>query len=333
MISLGNISWQAKHYVPILVALCIGILVLLIWRFLWQKKTAYALSAFNYRFLHHFSLTKKAIKLVIMSIGLLSLILALARPAWDSNEQTIIQEGRDVVIALDISRSMLAQDVKPNRLEHAKQKIKQLVQALNSDRIGLIIFSGSAFWLCPLTNDYDAFFMFLDSIDVESLSSGTTDICSAIEKTLEHYTQVQAKKEKLLIIFTDGEDFSGDITDMKQKVKEAGLSIFTVGVGTWQGAPIPLIDEQGNAQGHQKDEQGTIVISRLNQQLLQDIAYQSGGKYIQTTTDTSDIKSVIGYVEKFAKNIFEEKKIAVLQERYYYPAFIALLCFIVEWVL
>ena len=170
-----------------------------------------------------------------MAFGFLALFIAALRPQWGQKEVVIKQEGRDLFIALDVSRSMLATDCTPNRLAVAKQKIKQLVPLLGCERIGLILFSGSAFIQCPLTVDYQAFNMFLDSVDAETISSGTTDLAQPIYKALDAYRQMPNKTTKLLAIFTDGEDFSSNIAHCKQQIWDENLRVFTVGVGRLMG--------------------------------------------------------------------------------------------------
>ncbi|MBP6892271.1 VWA domain-containing protein, partial [Candidatus Babeliales bacterium] len=166
-----------------------------------QKLTA---SKWRKKLILHGSMIQKIVKNIFFFIGCLFVAIALLRPQWDKKEEKVQQEGRDLLIAVDISRSMLGQDVKPNRLEFAKQKIKKIVMNLSCERIGLLLFSGDTVVQCPLTKDYSAFFMFLAQLDVETISSGTTTLDGAIAQALAVFENMPTKRTKLLCLFTDG---------------------------------------------------------------------------------------------------------------------------------
>jgi len=322
---------QNLLFLPLLV---IGIF-LLIWRFYKRKKNIKKLvsSSQSTFLLKHFSSLRQAIKILLSSIGLLFLFLALLQPQWDKKEETVLQEGRDLFIAIDVSRSMLAEDSKPNRLAFAKKKIKELVNKLKSERVGLIIFSGSTFVQCPLTSDYSAFFMFLDQLDVETISSGTTAIDQAIRKALEVFASMPSKKNKLLVVCTDGEDFSSNLASIRKEAANQGMTIFTVGVGTPEGSPIPLLNAEGIKVGHIKDTKGNVVISRLNEGILHSLAQETGGIYIKLKEDATDIDQLISTVKKFEKEKFEDRKFSSLQEQYPYFLLVSFICFAIEWLL
>lgn len=288
----------------------------------WQKQ-----------FFAGFSSGKVWVKSCLLAVGLLGMFLALMQPQWGKKEQKVEQEGRELLVALDISRSMLAADIKPNRLAFAKAKIKSLVKLLGAERVGLLVFSGDAFIQCPLTRDVSAFSLFLDNVDAETISSGTTSIAQAISKALHTFASLPVRKNKILVIFTDGEDFSTGLSDIKEDAKKAGLHIFTYGVGTEEGAPVPLVHEAGGpAVGYQKDEQGRVVFSRLNRGILQALSRESGGKYIEPTQGNEDVRGLVSCVEQYEKEKFEDKDIEIEEERY--PYFLALsgICFLLEWL-
>ena len=206
MMQLFGISWAtAQYFLYLLPCILLGS-YLLTYRVWWQKKTA-ALLESDQKLLHHFSIPKKIIKTMLLFLALCCLALALARPQWDDTQQAVAQEGRDVLIALDISRSMLAQDVKPSRLEAAKKKIKQLVSRFGAERVCLMVFSGVPFIQCPFTTDIHAFLNFLDLVDVESISSGTTALDKALATAVETFSNQATKKHKIVVLVTDGEDF------------------------------------------------------------------------------------------------------------------------------
>jgi Ca-activated chloride channel homolog len=283
--------------------------------------------------LYNFCGVKQIIKTFLMMLSFTAFFLAFLQPQWDKKEEPITQEGRDLFIALDISKSMLAQDVFPNRLAIAKSKIKALLNFLACERIGLMLFAGSPVVQCPLTTDYGAFMMFLNQIDNNTMSAGTTSIDKAIQKTLEVFNSSPNKKNKVLVIFTDGEDFSSNLSAIKDEAQRVGLRIITVGVGTAQGAPIPLFDDNQIKTGYQTDDKGTVVISSLNEGILQSLASNLGGMYIQAANDSTDLKKIASYVERMEKDKFEDRKIQSFQEQYHYFIGAGLLCFILEWLL
>jgi Ca-activated chloride channel family protein len=280
------------------------------------------------------SLVRKVIKSILFFIGFLFLMLALLQPQWDKKDEKIEQTGRDILIAVDISRSMLGQDVKPNRLEFAKEKIKKLLFNLSCERVGLILFSGDSVLQCPLTKDFATFFMFLNDLDVETISSGTTTIEGAIAQALKVFANEQDKKTKILCIFTDGEDFSTNLTGVKEKAAQEHLSIFTFGLGTKHGAPIPVFDHQGKQVGFEKDATGKIIMSKLNEGILKNLAEQTGAAYIKLQPLThDDIAEFIKRIAKFEKDMLEDAHVARFQEQYPYFVLVSLICFAVEWLL
>ncbi len=280
-----------------------------------------------------FSSGKAIVKAVLLGSGLLGMFLALLQPQWGKKEHKVEQEGRELLVALDISRSMLASDIKPNRLTFAKSKIKKLVKLLGAERVGLLVFSGDAFIQCPLTRDTAAFSLFLDNVDAETISSGTTSIAQAIAKALQTFASLPTRKNKILVVFTDGEDFSSGLSQIKEDAKKEGLHIFTYGVGTEEGAPVPLLNETGTTIGYQKDEQGKVVFSRLNRGILQALSRESGGKYIDPTQGDEDVQGLVAQVERYEKEKFEDKDIETEEERYPYFLGVSFVCFLLEWLL
>ncbi len=318
-------------FLPVLMVV-IGIII---WYYLTKKRVVATLAAPQWQsfLVMNYSPHKQFIKQMALTLGFSFLFLAFLQPQWDKKEEPIIQEGRDLFIALDISKSMLAQDIFPNRLTVAKSKISNLLAMLGSERVGLLLFSGSSVVQCPLTSDFDAFKMFLNQIDYTTMSSGTTALDSAIQKVVDMFKTIEHKKNKVLVVFTDGEDFSSNLSGIKQEAQKMGLRIITIGIGTPEGAPIPLIDEQGNKSGYQMDEKGAVVISSLNEGILSSLASSLGGLYVRATGDLQDLKKVVSYVERMEKERFDDKKVQSLQEQYHYCIALSLLCFIIEWLL
>lgn len=327
------IAWAASYWLWLLPLILVGLIAL--GYFIKTKRAALRALGF-YRapvlFKGH-SLVKELIKVGLLSIALLAVWVALLRPQWGKKEDVIAQEGRDIVIVLDISRSMLAQDLEPNRLSYAKTKIKQLVQALPTERVALILFAGSAFVYCPLTADHAAFMTFLDTIDSGMVSSGTTQLSLALEKAITLFDQSTMRRNKLVVVVTDGEDFSPDLARAKALAQAKGVKLFTLGVGTPEGAPVPLIDDEGNQIGYQKNNQGEVVISRRNDEILQAVAQESGAVYVPGTKDSNDIKQLSSLVQHFERERIAEKNVTNFHERYMYFAAIALVSLLIEWLL
>ncbi len=329
-----GIMWAAPENVW---ALSIVLIVsgLIVWRLIRLRSVCDALTSGRRRnyLLRQFSFSREIAKAILLIISIVALFLALLRPVSPKEDAHVSQRGRDLFIALDISRSMLAGDRKPHRLQFAKDKIKRLVSQMGSERVGLILFSGSALVQCPLTADYSSFFMFLDQVDAETISSGTTAMDKAIGKAIDAFSSTPDRKTKLLVLFTDGEDFSSNLSGVKQKAQRVDLHIFTCGVGTSEGAPIPLFDHMGRQQGHQLDRRGKVVISRLNEGILTTLAQDSGGVYLPVTSDETDIRHLIDQIESFEKDTFEDKKLEQFDEYYQYPLVVAFCLLAISWII
>ena len=327
-----NIHWGTPNNLWCFILLAIAAVLLSI-RYNKKRIAQHLLVGAHAEFLRNYSPKKQLLKSFLFCIGFLFLCVALLRPQWNKSEETVMQEGRDMYIALDISRSMLAADCKPNRLAYAKEKIKRLIKKLSCERVGLILFSGSAFVQCPLTSDYAAFFLYLDAVDAELISSGTTALDQAVQQALTSFAAVPDRKNKLLVVLTDGEDFSRNLHTIKQEATDAHLSIFTIGVGTPEGAPVPVFDHHGNSIGHQKDAKGGVVISRLNEQILQSLSHDAGGRYLRATDNDDDVIAFTQLVQSFDKEQLVERKHSRYEDQYHYFLLITFICFALEWLL
>jgi Ca-activated chloride channel homolog len=281
----------------------------------------------------HFSPRRQGLKAFLLCSSIIFIFLALLQPQWGKKEQLIAQEGRDVLILLDISRSMKAADIKPNRLDFAKLKIKALLDKLACDRVGLIVFSGSAFVQCPLTADHAAFLMFLDHVDTEIISSGTTALDTALIKALEVLSSTQGRKNKLAILVTDGEDFSCNIDTATSKALKENLHIFALGIGTPDGAPIPIFNEEGIQTGHETNEKGEIILSRLGEKTLSTLCSNVHGLYIPMSYNDTDIDTIASRVAHYEKEKFEDKKISLFEDQYPWLLGCAWMCLLLEWIL
>ena len=223
----------------------------------------------------------RLLKTFFISTAVILCLLALARPQWGFDWQEVKVAGVDILIAVDVSKSMLATDVKPNRLERSKFAVKDLIKKLNGDRIGLIAFAGTAFTQCPLTIDYNGFMLALDDMGVGTIPRGGTSITAAITEAMKDFSGAD-KKYKVLVIITDGEDFEGDALAAAQDAAKNGMKIYCVGVGSAEGEIIPATADSGE-RGYLTDRQGNVIKTKLNEDLLKRIAIATGGSYVKAT--------------------------------------------------
>ncbi len=254
-------------------------------------------------------------KSVALMIIVTAASIALARPQWGYQVQDVKRQGVDILIAVDVSKSMLTQDVKPSRLERTKLEMKDLLKKLKGDRVGLIAFAGDAFLVCPLTNDYNGFMLSLNDLNVDTIPRGGTDISSAIKEAQKSYTK-SLGHFKSLVIVTDGEDLEGDVLETAKKASKEGVKIYTVGIGTAEGDLIQVGDDRGNAQ-YLKDAQGNYVKSRLNENVLQQIAYLTGGAYVRSSGAQFGLEYL--YTQQISK--LDKQTIEERQEKKYYERF------------
>ncbi|OGX01810.1 MAG: hypothetical protein A2Y00_04035 [Omnitrophica WOR_2 bacterium GWF2_43_52] len=272
---------------------------------------------------------KQKLKAGVLMVGILFCFCALLRPQWGFHWEELKRKGLDIVVAVDTSKSMLAEDIKPNRLERTKLALRDFTKNLRGDRIGLIAFAGSAFLQCPLTYDYGGFLLSLDSLDVTTIPQGGTSLSSALREALRSYEGGQ-KKHKVLVIITDGEDHEGDPLKVVEEAKKEGITVFCIGIGTREGELISITTESGQKE-FLKDRVGNVVKSRLDEVTLQKIALMTMGSYVRSTSAEFGLELL--YKEKFSKMEKREIKGAMnkqYEERFQIPLAFALLFFLVE---
>jgi Ca-activated chloride channel family protein len=254
--------------------------------------------------------------LILLSVGVA--ILALARPAWNRTEQTVTREGRDIVFVIDVSRSMLAQDLRPNRLERAKLAVRDCIETLEGDRVALIAFAGHAVVKCPLAVDYGFFGMMLDELSTQSVSRGGTMIGDAIRKSLTEVFDEQDQQHKDIILITDGEDQESFPVEAAAEAGKRGIRLLVIGLGDERtGQPIPITDEQGRTT-FVTDSQGERVKTSLNAtQLRKMVQATPGGRYLNVATGTFDLGTI--YRELIAsaeKRALEDRSLRRAEEKY-----------------
>ncbi|HAR64301.1 MAG: hypothetical protein DKM50_02170 [Candidatus Margulisiibacteriota bacterium] len=272
---------------------------------------------------------KTTIKYVLRIAVLGLLILAIARPQYGFKMQPVTRKGLDVVVAVDTSKSMLTEDIKPNRLIKAKHEIKSFVNKLRGDRIGIIAFSGNAFIQCPLTIDYEAASLFVNNIDTDTVPEPGTNISKAIETSLLVFGNKE-RKYKVILLITDGEDLDNNALAAAKKAAREGVIIFTVGIGSVQGEPIPQLDNDGVKVGYKKDRNGTIIVSRLNEKLLKDIALTTEGGYYHASPAEFELDTIYKEIRSMDQKEIRSKLAEQYEDRYQYPLFLAFMLLLLE---
>ena len=268
------------------------------------------------------SLFKSILKLVVLSLAFASLAIALVNPKIGTKLETVKREGVDIVFAIDVSKSMLAEDIAPNRLEKAKQLVTQIINNLASDRVGIIAYAGKAFPQLPITTDYAAAKMFLQNMNTDMLSSQGTAINEAIKLAKTYYDD-EEQTNRVLIIISDGEDHSDEAASVAEEANEEGIRIFTIGVGDVKGGPIPE-KRNGIVLNYKKDNNGETVITRLNEEILKSIASKANGVYINGK-NTNELVDQIGEIlNKMDKKEFESKQYADFKDQFQWFLGIAL---------
>lgn len=262
-------------------------------------------------------------KVTLFSIGFFFFVIGLSRPLIGAKLKEHETKGVEIMIALDVSNSMLAEDYTPCRLDRAKLAVSRLVDKLRDDRIGLVVFAGSAYVQLPITTDYVSARMFLNSISTESVPVQGTALADAINTSARSFS-AQSEKARVIIVITDGEDHEGDPVKAAKQAAESGIRVFTIGVGSPEGKPIPIGGEL------MKDKNGEIVVTRLNEELLKEIASAGNGAYVRAGNSEFGLNPIVAEVqkmdsEKFSSVVFEE-----YDEQYMYFFAVALAFFVIE---
>ena len=272
---------------------------------------------------------KQKIRVVLFLLFLIFGLLALVRPQWGTKLESVKRKGVDIMIALDTSLSMETQDVVPGRLEKAKHEIRSLIYVLQGDRVGLVVFAGMSLVNCPLTIDQNAVKLFLEIVDTQVVPRPGTNIGDAIRLATQAFN-AKDRHHKVLILLTDGENLEGDLLDAAEEAKAAGVMIFSMGVGTAAGEPIPLRDEKGNITGYKKDESGSVVVSRLDETNLQQVSSLTGGQYFRASPGEDEVQKIYATISQMDKKEFESKVYLTYVDRFQVPLGIAIFLILLE---
>ena len=271
------------------------------------------------------SVYRPSIKFWLSLVALALIIVALARPQFGSKKETITRQGIEAVIALDISNSMMAEDIAPNRLEKAKKIISRLIDKFENDKVGLIVFAGDAFVQLPITNDFISAKMFLETISPALISRQGTDIGGAISLAMKSFTTTEGIG-KAIVLITDGENHEGGAEEAAKLAADKGMNVYVLGIGSLEGAPIPA----DGSNDYRRDKEGNVVVTKLNEQMAQAVAQAGNGAYIRVDNTNNAQKILESEVNKLAKADVTTEVYTEFNEQFEFIAWIAFVLLVIE---
>ena len=304
-------------------------LVYLIFR-RWQKKSIskyFDINTINF-LSPEISKSKPLLKFIIISIALLMLVISLVNPKIGTELKTVKREGVDIVFAIDVSKSMLAEDIAPNRIIKSKRIVSELLNNLGSDRVGIIAYASTAIPVLPITTDFSSARMFLESLNTDMLSSQGTSIAEAINLS-KNYFNDENQTNRVLCVISDGEDHEIQNNNLSDIAKESGITIISIGVGSPNGAPIP-IKENDIVKSYKKDDKGEVVITKLNEKILKDMARQTGGIYFKGDNTSSVVSNIVDELKEMDKQEFESKQFVSFKDQFQWFLFVGLFLIILD---
>ncbi|MBS1541994.1 MAG: VWA domain-containing protein [Bacteroidetes bacterium] len=268
------------------------------------------------------------VKLVIRSLYFALMIIAFMGPSFGDSKREVQSVGKDIMVCVDLSKSMDAFDIQPSRLEKIKFELKKVVEAFNSDRIGIIIFSSEAFMQCPLTFDQNALNLFIETMNTSLVPSSGTDfgppLKMALEKLEDKSNSRTSEKSKVIVLISDGEDFGEETDDVAKEIEDKNIKLFTLGIGTERGSQIY------SGQGYKTDQQGNTVVSRLNPSSLKRLANITGGQYFEITDADNDVSRLISTIGRIEGETREARLVDVSANRYFYFLLAAVILFALD---
>lgn len=275
------------------------------------------------------SFERRLLTMSAILVAVIFIVIAAARPLWGSKMEEVQARGIDILIAVDVSQSMLAEDVSPSRLDMAKLNVRKLMDLIEGDRVGLIAFAGSAYTFCPMTVDYGAVNLFLSSLEPGVITDGGTNIPAVIQEAMANFERNPSPAHKVLVIFSDGENHETDPLPVAEQAAQKDIQIFTVGVGNpgKTGARIPIIDESGK-DDFKKDRQGNLVITRLEEETLQALAETGNGDYYRLSGSGNQLVNIYRAVSEAQEAEFSSKTYRQKEDRYQIPLALALAAFV-----
>jgi Ca-activated chloride channel family protein len=285
------------------------------------------------------SVKKRRLKLFLKSLALVFFIVALARPQLGKSLQEVKVQGVEMMIAFDVSNSMLAEDVKPSRLAHAKAEVDRLLDMLSGDKVGLVAFAGSSVVISPLTTDKGSLKMFVDSLSPESVENQGTNVKKAIEESRDAFERGgvedtdSSKVTHVILVVSDGEDQEQGAIDEARKLASEGTRIFTLAFGTERGAPIPMRDERGFLRGYKRERGGQNIISKVKGDFLRNLAQTGKGSFHMATFGGEEAKQIKDDLDKLQKSEFGSQLATSFDERFQYPLFVGFLLLLLDMML
>ncbi|MEG2478737.1 MAG: VWA domain-containing protein [Mucinivorans sp.] len=265
-------------------------------------------------------------KLILLLVAFTLMIGALAQPQFGSKLEQVKREGVEIMLVVDVSNSMLAEDFAPNRLERTKNAVNRLIEKLSKDRVGMVVFAGDAFVQLPITSDYISAKSFVSGLSTNMVPRQGTSLSKAIELATRSFSE-QSTRSRAMIIVTDGESHEDEPLTAAQAAKDQGVVIYTVGIGTPQGAPISMGGEM------LKDKEGNIVVSKLEEQTLQQIAVLTGGAYVRATDQSVGLDEILSEIDKMQKQEFSSMVFAEYNDQFHYLLMIALVVILAEFLM
>ena len=304
--------------------------VIFIWLRNWRRKSmqAFISSGLHKNLIPNYSKFRTGLKAGLITVALALLCVAIADPQVGTKYEEVKREGFDVIIALDVSNSMLAEDLAPNRLARSKQAISKLIDRLKNDRIGIIVFAGEAFVQLPLTTDHSAAKLFLSSIDTDIIPNQGTAVGAAIELAARSFGE-QNQKNRAIIVISDGENHEDDAMEQATAATELGIAVHTIGIGSGDGAPIPVY-QRGRKMGYRKDKGGNTVISKLDEVILQQVAGAGNGTYIRANNTKLGLNALFDELEKMERTEYGSKMFTSYEDRFQIFLAIALALLFIE---
>jgi len=320
---------------PLLLLLLISIpvfLILSIWGAKRKKKFRDFYAGSVEFVLKKIDVNKILMRKILRYIALLFIILAISGPQWGKSSSTFKQKGTDLIFGLDLSRSMLSKDLKPDRFSLAKYKIKTLLEKLNIDRVGLLGFAGGVAVLCPLTIDFSTVNMLLDGVSPGDIRPPGTNLSAVLDRSKKLFED-GTDGFRNLIIFSDGEDHSNRMDSAIKEAADAGIRVFMIVLSSPQGAPVPVLDNNGNIEDYQKDKSGKMILSKPSLKKLQDMVEKTDGRLFMATQDDQDINALLKEISRLKKREINKKTTVKYKERYYFPLWFAFIALLIEFML
>lgn len=283
------------------------------------------------RFARQVNVHLRVAKLILVYLALAMAIVAASRPQWGNRLEAIERAGVDVVVVLDNSLSMAAEDIAPSRLGQAGHEIDSLLKSIEGNRVALITFAGQASLVCPLTLDHAALRLFLETLEPESVQIPGTALAEALRLAIRAFgSEAATDRSRALVLFSDGEDHEGGLEDVIPELTSAGITVYAVGCGTARGAPIPLEGPGGMRAGYKKDRDSKVVTTRLDETVLEQLALESGGRYYRATPAETEVQDIVGSLTAMDAKEFGAVLRTRYEERYQIPLSIALIALLAE---